>query len=127
MAGLVLAAASILFWLRADSPRTASATVRVLALKDKGFGQPLNLRGVQGARAPFTLWRDEVVTGGEKPVLQSTPQIHREPQVIERRVPANEDVESAHAGLFRAYNVEAALSASQGRPLAGIFRRMVSR
>jgi len=55
------------------------------------------------------------------------PQAVREPQVIERRVPANEDVESAHAGLFRAYNVEAALSASQGRPLSDIFRRMADR
>ena len=111
LAGLVRAAASILFWWRADKPvaltsrvkppeeataggrallglaglvlagglafsgqvraqgpdapvPAASTTVRVLTLKDLGFAQPLNLRGVQGeAGAPFTLRRDEVVTG----------------------------------------------------------------
>jgi hypothetical protein len=82
---------------------------------------------INQADLPYRVFEDRAAAGGEKPVLQSAPQVQREPQVIERRVPANEDVESAHAGLFRAYNVEAALSASQGRPLAGIFRRMANR
>jgi hypothetical protein len=81
---------------------------------------------INQADLPYRVFEDRAVAG-EKPVLQSAPQARREPQVIERRVPANEDVESAHAGLFRAYNVEAVLSASNGRPLAGIFRRMVNR
>ena len=42
----------------------SSSAVRVLTLKDLGFGQPLRLRGVQSeAGAPLALRRDEVVTG----------------------------------------------------------------
>lgn len=81
---------------------------------------------INQADLPYRVFEDRVAAG-EKPVFQGATQAHethREPPIIDRRVPANEDVESAHAGLFRAYNVEAALSASQGRPLAGIFRRM---
>ncbi len=40
---------------------------------------------------------------------------------------ANEDARQAHVGLFRAYNVEAALVAPRGTPLAGIFNRMSKR
>ncbi|WP_165187146.1 UDP-forming cellulose synthase catalytic subunit [Caulobacter soli] len=48
----------------ANPPPASSGAVRTLTLKDLGFGQPLQLRGVQGeAGAPFTLRRDEVVTG----------------------------------------------------------------
>jgi cellulose synthase (UDP-forming) len=53
---------------RAQGPEAApvvapAGNVRVLTLKDLGFGQPLRLRGVQGeAGAPFTLRHDEVVT-----------------------------------------------------------------
>ena len=85
---------------------------------------------IKQADLPYRVFEDRTAAG-EKPMLQTAPQnapqTAREPQVIERRVPANEDVESAHAGLFRAYNVEAALSASKGRPLADIFRRMAAR
>ncbi len=85
---------------------------------------------INQADLPYRVFEDRAAAG-EKPVLQSASkghgETHREPPVIERRVPANEDVESAHAGLFQAYNVEAALSASQGRPLAAIFRRMADR
>lgn len=77
---------------------------------------------INQADLPYRVFEDRAATS-EKPA----PQTEREPQTIERRVPANEDVESAHAGLFRAYNVEAALSASLGRPLADIFRRMAER
>lgn len=81
---------------------------------------------INQADLPYRVFEDRAAAG-ENPTPKAAPQAQREPQVIERRVPANEDVESAHAGLFRAYNVEAALSASQGRPLASIFRRMSDR
>jgi cellulose synthase (UDP-forming) len=45
------------------TPQAGSGAVRVLSLKDLGFGQPLRLRGVAGeAGAPFALRADEVVT-----------------------------------------------------------------
>ena len=81
---------------------------------------------INQADLPYRVFEDRAAAG-EKPVLPNPIETHREPQVIERRVPANEDVGSAHAGLFRAYNVEATLSASNGRPLASIFRRMAGR
>jgi hypothetical protein len=48
----------------------------------------------------------------------------QEAPIIEQRPPADEDVTSTHAGLFRAYNVEAALSAPPRRLLADVFSRM---
>jgi hypothetical protein len=66
---------------------------------------------INQADLPYRVFEDRAAAG-EKPALQSaTPahiEAHREPPVIERRVPANEDVESA-------------LCASEGRPLAAIF------
>jgi cellulose synthase (UDP-forming) len=54
----------------APEPPAALGTVRVLSLKDLGFNQPLRLRGVAGeAGAPFTLRRDEVVTGARLVVV----------------------------------------------------------
>lgn len=81
---------------------------------------------INQADLPYRVFEDRVLAG-DRSAPQVAAQMAREPQVIERRVPANEDIESAHAGLFQAYNVEAALSASQGRPLAEIFRRMGKR
>lgn len=85
---------------------------------------------INQADLPYRVFEDRTAAGdvsAPQATSQTPPLAAREPQVIERRVPANEDVESAHAGLFRAYNVEAALSASQGRPLADLFRRMAGR
>ena len=75
---------------------------------------------------PYQVFEDRAAET-DRPVSAkavSTPVAPIDVATIERRMPANEDVASAHAGLFRAYNVEAVLSAEQGRPLADIFRRM---
>ncbi len=81
---------------------------------------------INQADLPYRVFEDQAAAG-DKTAPQTPPQVVRETPVVERRVPANEDVESAHAGLFRAYNVEAALSASRGRSLTGIFDRMAHR
>ena len=74
---------------------------------------------------PYQVFEDQKPQP-QAPKTDAAPIMPKEATIIERRMPANEDVASAHVGLFRAYNVEAALSPPPQRPLADIFRRMAA-
>ncbi len=77
---------------------------------------------INQADLPYQVFEDDkwdAATITPQPATEATPPLADEVR------PANEDAApGAHAGLFRAYNVEAALAPPQGTLLADVFRRM---
>ncbi len=80
---------------------------------------------INQADLPYQVFEDEKWDAVPTAAPQPTPEA-KSPLVDEVR-PANEDAApGAHAGLFRAYNVEAALAPPQGTLLTDVFRRMTT-
>ncbi|WP_165187152.1 hypothetical protein [Caulobacter soli] len=80
---------------------------------------------INQADLPYQVFEDD--NWDTAVTVPSQPPVDAKPQLSEPVRPANEDVAlGAHAGLFRAYNVEAALAPAQGTLLADIFNRMTS-
>ena len=80
---------------------------------------------INQADLPYQVFEDDKWEAAQiaEPVVAS-----EAPSFPSPDLPANEDAPLAHAGLFRAYNnVEAALVAPHGTPLADVFGRMNKR
>ena len=76
---------------------------------------------IKQADLPYQVFEDDTVT---PPVREIAP----EPtHVANAEQPANEDAPLPHSGLFKAYNVEAALAPPSGVLLTDLFRRMAKR
>ena len=78
---------------------------------------------IKQADLPYQVFEDDTATPPAREIAPET--VH----VANTDLPANEDAPPAHSGLFKAYNVEAALAPAPvaGVPLADIFRRMAKR
>ena len=77
---------------------------------------------IKQADLPYQVFEDETAAPGPREIAPESAHVASVEQ------PANEDAPLPHSGLFKAYNVEAALTPPPpGVPLADIFRRMAKR